>query len=78
MKTIAQGWATYVERVVPAEASDTQIMETKRAFYAGAHQTLCTMGHVSDTMGEDDAVTAIESMHKEGEAFAEDIKNGKA
>lgn len=35
-KWIAAGWAQYVERVLPANASSVQRSETRRAFYAGA------------------------------------------
>lgn len=36
MKAIEQGWKSYRELVVPDDASDVQIRETRQAFYAGA------------------------------------------
>ena len=35
-KLIDEQWRTYSERVVPANASDAQRMETRNAFYGGA------------------------------------------
>ena len=78
MKTIADAWATYAEQVVPADASDAQMKETKRAFYAGAHQTLCTMTALSAKLSEDDAMKAISAMHSEAENFCLDIEEGRA
>lgn len=36
MNTIADMWETFNRTVVPAEASDTQRREMRRAFYGGA------------------------------------------
>lgn len=35
-KRIAEHWESYRRDVVPKDASETQLTETKRAFYAGA------------------------------------------
>lgn len=37
MKHIEQEWIEYQRRVLPRDASDVQIRECKRAFFAGAH-----------------------------------------
>lgn len=36
MKYIERGWDSYRRLVVPRDASETQIKETRQAFYAGA------------------------------------------
>ncbi|KKM01142.1 hypothetical protein LCGC14_1797330 [marine sediment metagenome] len=35
-KHIQVGWESYQSMVIPKDASDTQIRETRQAFYAGA------------------------------------------
>lgn len=37
MKHIEQEWLEYLRRVLPGDASEVQIRECKRAFFAGAH-----------------------------------------
>ena len=78
MNKISDGWATYSEHVLPAEATANQAKETKRAFYAGAHQTLCSMLNVSGDLTEEEAMKAIVAMHRESKDFVELIKKGKA
>ncbi len=36
MKYIAAGWESYLEEVVPKDASKMQLSETRQAFYAGS------------------------------------------
>jgi len=36
MKYIKQGWDSYYKLVIPPDAPDIQVSETKQAFYAGA------------------------------------------
>lgn len=36
-KLINKVWLTYLDKVVPKSAGSNQIMETKRAFFAGGH-----------------------------------------
>ena len=35
-KYIQAGWESYLELIVPKDASETQIAETRQAFFAGA------------------------------------------
>ena len=38
--TIQEGFQSYRAEVMPAEAGENQVIETRRAFYAGAHVVL--------------------------------------
>ncbi len=44
-RVIAGKWSSYREQVVPAEAEETQVVETRRAFYAGAAAVYWTLIH---------------------------------
>jgi len=40
---LRKDWEQYLEKVVPKQASETQIIETRRAFYAGAFTVVKVM-----------------------------------
>jgi hypothetical protein len=77
---IAEQWNDYLARVIPPNASKLQIKETKRAFYAGAHSLLMAVC-ASVSAGDETTPADIEIMtdiQAEAEAFAEDLKAGRA
>lgn len=43
MKYIERGWLSYRAMVVPADAGEVQVNETKQAFYAGASILFTTL-----------------------------------
>lgn len=46
LRWITDGWVSYVHSIIPRDATETQIQETRRAFYAGAqhyHGVLATL-----------------------------------
>lgn len=73
-KSIADMFGTYAEQVVPADASDAQMKETKRAFYGGAFALLIEMCAFT-TEVEGDA--HMETMFEEAEKFAEGVEKGE-
>lgn len=77
---IADVWAGYAERVLPAEAGPSQTRETRRAFYAGADALLravmVALEPGSDATESD--VTLMEGIDDELKAFARDVQAGRA
>jgi hypothetical protein len=77
---IQEQWNDYLTRVLPKDASAIQRQETKRAFYAGAHSIL--MGVVAAVSPGDEPTDAdiqiLEDIQAEAEAFAADVKAGRA
>ena len=74
-------WESYALAVLPEDASGEQIVETRRAFYAGGTSLLLAV--LTDIVGPDDkvdeaAVGALDSVHQEFVAFAMAVENGEA
>jgi len=77
---IGNAWATYEERVLPADAPDEQKQECRRAFYGGAASLLTALVMAlepGDEMTGGDVLTmgGIEAELKE---FEEAVRGGKA
>lgn len=76
MRTIQKHWEGYKNLVLPPHASDIQIEECRRAFYAGAISCLNVMDSVGDeSISENAGVEIIEGLHQELESFASDLVN---
>lgn len=71
-ETVAQSFATYRSQVIPHEATDVQVEECRRAFYAGAYFLLLNVAHNigDDTTSEDEGVAELEKLKSECETFA--------
>lgn len=79
-KPLDTAWRTYAERVIPMTAPDTQRIECRRAFYAGAQAFLGAMMKHLDP-GEDptdDDLDLMDAMAAELKQFGVDIMAGKA
>jgi hypothetical protein len=80
MGRIANEWAVFAERILPANAPSVQKIETKRAYYAGAFTIL---GLLTDIVGPDEEptdaeVAELEAIHEECRRFFKDVERGKA
>lgn len=77
---IQQQWVEYAERVIPKGAPTVQIVECRRAFFAGAVAFHSVM--LNGLSGCDDITSADEAMMLELDAelrqFNEDVKEGRA
>lgn len=71
MITIAELFESYRKKAIHAGASETQILETRRAFFAGSYIMLeLLLDNVgSDTVSEDQGVERLETLRRECEAF---------
>lgn len=78
LTSVADSWQTYRDGVIPKGASDIQVEECRRAFYAGAYFMLLNIadGITSETADED-GVAALEALKAECEAFVAGLTNRK-
>jgi hypothetical protein len=71
MNTFFEEWKSYRQRVMPPTAGPVQILETKRAFYAGAQSFLALSSKLmsdGDAVNPDD-IRAIARIHAELSEF---------
>jgi hypothetical protein len=77
MNTIQSSWESYQAQVMPKDAPDVQVIETRRAFYAGCQTILGIMyGIGDDSISEDAGIQMIETLHQECQLFLSGIKRG--
>lgn len=71
-ETVAESFDTYRAKVLPADASDVQVVECRRAFYAGAYFMLMNgLYNVGDeATSEEDGIAVLEELKAECETFA--------
>lgn len=72
-------WESYRDSCIPEGAHETQRVEMRRAFYAGALHVLATTYEIGGSeFSEEDGVETLESMYKECEDFLRLINEGMA
>lgn len=77
-ETLAEIWDSY-RAILPPNASRTQVVETKRAFYAGAAAFFDLMSNAAAGSPTDEAgAAAIEAIYQEAVAFAQSVAAGEA
>lgn len=66
MKTVREGWVSYRDQVMPADAGDVQKQETERAFHAGAWHALMIAVRIGEPdISNDEGVRIFEAMRVE-------------
>lgn len=76
---MAVAWASFLTEVIPPDASETQVTEMRRAFYAGAAALLRAVADIGDSVEDDDAGAArLMALDDELEAFGEAVQRGDA
>lgn len=72
---IEAGWRSYQLLVVPADASETQLVECRRAFFAGAQHLFGTMMNMMDPGGEPTTadISKIDAIDRELRRFITDM-----
>ena len=76
---LARAWASYREMAMPADAGETQVTETRRAFVAGMFEAITLFADIGlPEVPEDDGVEAIARLNRECLTFYEDVKAGRA
>lgn len=73
-------WCSYAASVLPADAPAFQVMETRRAFYAGAGAGLVGVASLlrEDGVTEEMGFSAVEAMFAEVRRFKEAVQRGDA
>jgi hypothetical protein len=79
-KLVSEAWLSYRDAVIPKDAGSTQLIETRRAFYAGCHSLLTAiMGALEPGTDATDADLGImEGIQSELDQFNEQVKAGVA
>lgn len=78
--TVAEQFTRYWEHIRPdprdrPNDESTQFIETRRAFYAGVFDMLCTMRAIAEPgVTEDEATAHVEAIHNECVALYEKMK----
>lgn len=78
--TAARMWDIFSSEVIPADASEAQRRDMRRAFYGGVAATLALCQFVIGSPGvsEDEGVEILEAVNQECYAFARAVRQGKA
>lgn len=79
-RSLADEWAEFARLVVPKNAPPRQVVEMRRAWYAGAAAILSLVsgGLDADHEPTDLDVAYLKSLHQELVTFAIDISQGSA
>lgn len=77
---IAKVWQSYRDEVIPEWANATQVIESRRAFYAGAEGMLSTVLGILDPGADvtDRDLLTMEAIQDELKEFVENVKAGRA
>lgn len=78
--TIAAQWASYRSACIPATAGETQVRESRRAFYAGAQalQVILLAGVSDEADMTDSDERLMQSIDAELTQFGADVKARRA
>ena len=77
MKTIKDAWESY-RSILPRHASDVQIQECRRAFFAGTWALLQLQIHYMAAQEDTKAFDIITAWSEECKQFAKDVGEGRA
>lgn len=71
MNTIQEQWEDFSKKAIPETAPYLQVLEMKKAFYAGAYGAITVMVKIGcDDVSEEAGVKIFESIKTECELFA--------
>lgn len=79
MKSVRQLWESFRDATIPPTASQVQVDECRRSFYAGAWGMLCEFERMGeDDVPEDSGVVWLEAVMSECREFVAAVVIGKA
>jgi hypothetical protein len=70
---IGSAWLNYKKAVVHPGAGDTQVDQTRKAFYAGALSAFTTVTGLAAALPENEACAVLSEMETELNAFLGDL-----
>lgn len=73
LRTINEAWQSYRRDVVTEKAGVTQLVETRRAFYAGFWAALTAMTHGTRDLSDEAGMAVLEGYHDEALIFAKRV-----
>jgi hypothetical protein len=78
LKSIEEEWNDFTSKVFDGTQSEIQVVEMKRAFFAGATALMCNVIDIGedDSMSEEDSVKYLESVNNELGKFWNVISDG--
>ena len=77
--TIRDKWNGYLESVVPAAASAAQVIETRRAFYAGALAVMTINSRIGEPdVTEDEGCRAMDNAMSDLTEFLQLLRENRA
>lgn len=71
-------WRSYLRKVIPDSAEVVQVVESRRAFYAGAAAMFAAINRASEPEDEERCVADIEKLNHELLAFEVAVREGRA
>lgn len=77
MKTIGDQWQSYADDVMPKDASLRQVIECRRAFYAGAQAAYGLSLEIA-ALNDSEALTALARFRTDLDQFAGRVATGEA
>jgi hypothetical protein len=79
-RLLAKGWEGYRIQVIPQAATEEQLRESRRSFYAGAHLLLCDILELLDPGDEptEGDLAMVEDLQDELAEFAVSVVEGRA
>ena len=73
MSPINEGWESYLDAVLPKDASDVQILECKRAFFCGAWSMFQINKMIGEPeVSEDKAMQILDAVERECRQFVKE------
>jgi hypothetical protein len=79
LPSVSEMWNIFAKQVMPDGASATQMIEMRRAFYAGAFaiHTAQTVGVGDDSVSEEQGMAYLSAVDAELRAFFDAIQKGE-
>jgi hypothetical protein len=76
---IADGWKEYRTQVISPDAPEVQLIECKRAFFAGARSLMSSMQALIDLNEEptEDQMLMLDDIEDEMARYAQDVLTGR-
>ena len=81
MGVVETAWAGYMLNVLPPDAPGVQLVESKRAFYAGARSMFAAIVEASDAIPDNPTDADLDPLHAmsdELDRFNEAVRRGLA
>lgn len=76
-RRILEEWNAFRSKVLPADISEIQHIETRRAFYAGAIACFSIINRITEQTPDEEGMQLFDELALEFGKYAEDLRSGK-